>query len=264
MENYLSVGAIFKNESLYLEEWLIFHQLQGVEKFYLYNNGSDDRYMDILEKYIGNATVELFDWPQQPGQLSAYKDCLQRTRHRSRWVAFIDLDEFLFSTECLLSEFLPRFETYPALAVNWLIYGSNGHKNEPNGNVVDAYLRRAEYDFVVNRHVKCVVDPLRTVDVLNPHCFTYAQSNAVNELLKTVSGPLNDYCGTQVRINHYFCKSQEYFEGKIARGRATTNSKRNWRNFNGHDRNEVFDDTASRVFHSFRQHSGLITKLPAQ
>ena len=38
----LSVVAIMKNEGAYLKEWLDFHILVGVEKFYLYDNESND------------------------------------------------------------------------------------------------------------------------------------------------------------------------------------------------------------------------------
>ncbi len=253
MKNYLSVCAIFKNEAPYLAEWIQFHNMQGVEKIYLYNNNSTDEYRDVLDTYMCNGLVELFDWPQQPGQLGAYRDCLMRTKDKSRWLACIDLDEFMFACDGILSDFLMRFEAYPALAVNWLIFGSNGHSREPESNVVDAYVRRAPEAFVVNRHVKCVVDPQRTQDVINPHSFVYTQGDAINENEKVVTGPLSEYTGNHVRLHHYFCKSEDYFAKKIARGRATTNSHRDWHIFHGHDRNEIFDDTASRVFHSLKE-----------
>ena len=204
MENYLSVCAIFKNEAPYLAEWIQFYNMQGVEKIYLYNNNSTDNYIDVLDPYLLDGTVELFDWPEQPGQLGAYRDCLMRTQGKSRWLACVDLDEFMFVCDGVLSDFLVRFEQYPALAINWLIFGSNGHIREPESNVVDAYVRRATEDFVVNRHVKCIVDPLRTKDVINPHSFVYTQGHAVNENEQAVTGPLSEYTGNQVRLHHYF------------------------------------------------------------
>lgn len=49
MSNYLSICAVIKNEGPYLEEWIEFHRIQGVEHFYLYDNGSADQTKDILE-----------------------------------------------------------------------------------------------------------------------------------------------------------------------------------------------------------------------
>lgn len=41
----LSICAIMKDEGPYLVEWLEFHKLVGVEKFYLYDNSSNDNSM---------------------------------------------------------------------------------------------------------------------------------------------------------------------------------------------------------------------------
>ena len=55
----LAVVAIFKNEGRYLDEWLAYHLLAGVEHFYLYNNDSSDNYKEVLaplrRKKFGNA-----------------------------------------------------------------------------------------------------------------------------------------------------------------------------------------------------------------
>jgi len=56
---FLSIGAIFKNESNGLEEWLLNHLNEGVEHFYLINNGSTDNFMPIIEKY--NKYITLFN-----------------------------------------------------------------------------------------------------------------------------------------------------------------------------------------------------------
>ena len=39
---YVSICAIFKNESMYMKEWIEYHRIIGVDHFYLYNNFSSD------------------------------------------------------------------------------------------------------------------------------------------------------------------------------------------------------------------------------
>ena len=46
---FLGVAAIIKNEKPYLKEWLEYHRLQGVEHFYLCDNGSTDGTAAYLE-----------------------------------------------------------------------------------------------------------------------------------------------------------------------------------------------------------------------
>lgn len=81
-EYTVAVCAIFKNESVFLKEWLEYHLLIGVEHFYLYNNFSEDNYQDILAPYIEKGQVTLTEWPVQFGQLPAYKDCFQKQKMR--------------------------------------------------------------------------------------------------------------------------------------------------------------------------------------
>jgi hypothetical protein len=39
---YLAMCAIAKNEGRYLQEWIEYHKLLGVEMFYIYDNESTD------------------------------------------------------------------------------------------------------------------------------------------------------------------------------------------------------------------------------
>ena len=43
----VSICAIFKNEALYLKEWIEFHRIVGIEHFYMYNNNSEDNFREI-------------------------------------------------------------------------------------------------------------------------------------------------------------------------------------------------------------------------
>ena len=54
---YLSVVAIMKNECAYMNEWIDYHKLVGVERFYLSDNESDDNTCEILKPYIQDGTV---------------------------------------------------------------------------------------------------------------------------------------------------------------------------------------------------------------
>ena len=95
-----SICAIFKDEAVYLKEWLEFHLMIGIDHFYLYNNFSTDNYMEILKPYIEKNIVTLKEWPVKAGQLSAYDDCYNNYRNESQWICFLDIDEFI----CLYKE----------------------------------------------------------------------------------------------------------------------------------------------------------------
>lgn len=277
MKYYLSICAIFRNEADYLREWIEFHRLMGVEHFYLYNNLSDDNYFSVLESYIDRGTVTLRDWPEEwkrYTQSNVYRDCLDRYRHESRWIAFIDLDEFLFAPNAeSLPGVLKEYEGYPGIVVNWQVYGSSGHKKKPEGLVIENFTMKAPTNWIRNRRTKSIVDPSKTIRPRGAHLFEYGHGElAVTERLTPVRNvstsaigrvarrllvdithriPIDPYsfnlCHPEsvsvnkLRINHYIVKSEE--EAMAAMQYHSQHKYLNqlsWLRY--HDRNDVRDE----------------------
>ena len=95
MIDQIAVCAIFKDEAPFLLEWLAFHKVIGVDMFYLYDNGSSDGGGELIRRsgFAGNVT--LIEWPERPGQLSAYNHFRVHHARRFTWAAFIDIDEYI-------------------------------------------------------------------------------------------------------------------------------------------------------------------------
>jgi hypothetical protein len=74
----LVIGAIFRDEARFLDEWVAFHHARGVEHFYLYDNGSSDDVQSVLAPWLARGVVTLIPWPRRPGQKGAYRDCVRR------------------------------------------------------------------------------------------------------------------------------------------------------------------------------------------
>ena len=221
--NYLSICAIFKDEASYMREWLEFHLLVGFQHFFLYNNNSSDNYMAILSPYIDRGYVTLVQWKDQPGQLTAYKDCIRRFKDESKWIAFIDLDEFLYSPQNHIKEQLKAYESYGGVVANWQMFGSGGLKTRPPGLVIESYLQKAAKNHPVNTHVKSIIQPERAVSLRDPHSFSYREPYfAVNEECKVVINAFSPVSIEKFRINHYWSKSAEEGKFKMAKTRAST------------------------------------------
>ncbi|MEG4457132.1 FkbM family methyltransferase [Microcoleus sp. N9_A1] len=251
----LSVCAILKNEAPYLIEWLEFHKIAGVERFYLYDNNSTDNPLDVVRPYIQSKEVVWHEWQIRPGQVQAYDHCLKTYRHESEWMAFIDLDEFLVPTEQDdLKNLLEEFAEFPAVAVNWLIFGSSGHKNRPDGLQVENFSYRSEENLDVNRHVKAIVRPEATICATNPHNFLYLSGQlAVTENKESVEGSFSQtHSVKKLRINHYMTRSLQESKEKMLRGIADSLLTRQWL-FEHADRNEVEDLTIQRFVPKLKQ-----------
>jgi hypothetical protein len=221
---YLSICAVYRDEAPYLREWVEFHRLVGVERFFLYDNRSVDEHHEALAPYVEEGSVTVHGWPDWPAQIQAYDDCLKRHRDDSRWIAFIDLDEFLFSPEGTpLPEVLRGFEGHPGVGVNWAVFGSSGHRSRPPGLVIESYVRRSD-DAGINRHIKSIVEPRRVRAFCVPHFFMYDHGLAVDERGRPITGPPYSHTDgvsfARLRVNHYAVKSEEEFRLKLARGPA--------------------------------------------
>ncbi len=228
----LAVCAIFRDEGPYLREWIEFHRLMGVEHFFLYDNDSRDGGAAELAPYIEQGLVTLCAVARQQKQRHAYVHCIASFREAARWIAFIDLDEFLFSpTGASLPAVLEHFEAASAVAVNWCTFGPSGHEQRPDDLVTASYDRGLPTQHLINRHVKSVVNPRETRGFLNVHVFTQA-GQTVDELGRSAQGALSDEVSFDLlRINHYWTKSVEECRAKFARGRADTGESRPWQEF---------------------------------
>jgi ABC-type multidrug transport system fused ATPase/permease subunit len=217
----LAVCAIFRDEARYLAEWVTFHRLQGVERFYLYDNRSSDDWRSELAPEIAAGIVEVTDWPPHPGQLSAYDDCLERHRGDARWIAAIDIDEFLFSpTGEPLPEVLQGFDTDPAVAVNRRFFGTNGHRHPPDGLVIESYPMRSRDDDPANALVKSIVFPRMTRNARSAHTFRVRGVPVGEDGLPVPTATREPATADLLRINHYYAKSEEEFRRKSTRPRA--------------------------------------------
>ena len=245
---YLSVGAIFKNESMILKEWLDHYIFHGVEHFYLINDNSTDTFLDILKDY--RHVITLFDCtiPKIKNRQSiAYNTFFKPILHQTKWLAILDIDEYVYSP-CMIHipDILKKYEMYSLLELNWVWFGSNAHIVQPK-NIVQSFTKRAEYnkqiiaptpfgmEFINLNGTKYIVHTKYNVKELNVHT-SLVDGNSINISLKGNGDLL---------INHYNVMSKEYFEKiKMTRGDVNcwhADTARNLEWFNLYDINEIDD-----------------------
>jgi hypothetical protein len=239
---YLAICAIAKNEGEYFKEWIEWHRKLGVEKFYIYDNESSDNTREILAPFIDSGLVEYIFFPGKKRQLYAYDDCLEKHRFDTRWIAVIDLDEFIVPIkDKTITEFLKRFENFPVVEINWLIYGSSGAKKKENGTVMERFNHHSEPNHFSNRHVKSIVDPCRIYSFTGCHEAARISGHAADSYGQLIKKNFRDRKPQHdvIRINHYAVKSYEEFLLKRNRGRARTNKIRDFQYFENYDLNDV-------------------------
>ena len=245
--HYLAVCAIAKNEGAYFEEWIEWHRKLGVEKFYIYDNDSSDNTKEILAPYVESGIVEYTFWTGKKQQLSTYDDCIDKHRLDTRWIAVIDLDEFIVPIkDKTIPDFLKRFEEFSAVEINWLIYGSGGAQKKDSGTIMERFRHHSEPRHYLNRHVKSIINPRRVFSFTGCHEAARISGRAADSHRMPIKRNFREREPQQdiIRINHYAVKSYEEFLQKRDRGRARTLNLRNMDYFEKYDLNNFFVPTS--------------------
>lgn len=239
----LAVCAIAKNEGPYFKEWLGWHISQGVEKFYIYDNESTDCTREVLAPYIESGVVEYIYFPGYRRQIPAYDDCIDRHRFDTRWLAFIDLDEFIVPLrDKSITDFLAGFEDSPVVEINWLIYGSGGAEKKSPAPVMERFRHHSLPSHRLNRHVKSIVNPRRVFTMTGCHEAARIDGVAADSHGDPITRNFREREPQQdiIRINHYAVRSKEEFIEKQNRGRASGSQRTiSLDYFNRYDLNDI-------------------------
>ena len=117
---YFSVCSVFKNEAHILEEWILHYLHHGIEHFFLVNDNSNDDYMCIVDKYSNYITLMHNDIVTKDvgRQSHIYEKYFRQHLDKTKWMASIDLDEFLYSPNSVnIQNILRKYENYAQSAL---------------------------------------------------------------------------------------------------------------------------------------------------
>jgi hypothetical protein len=233
----LAVAAIMKNEAPYIKEWIEYHRMMGVEKFYLYDNESSDGVKDLLEPYIRSGLVKYIYFPGigVSNQLCAYQDALRRFRNDTEWLAVVDLDEFIVPVskpkiidvvDELRAELWSRKrKKLFGVAVHWVQYGYSDHYKKPDGLVIENFRRN---DGPV-MHMKSIFNPRAAIftaplSVHTPIYLDFGFGHNERCEKRPWEAPIS---ADIIRINHYVTKSYEEYAKKVSRNKTGFPETRN-------------------------------------
>ena len=173
--------------------------------------------------YIQDKLVTYHSCPGKRLQFPVYNDAAVRYANCTRWLAFIDADEFIVVHGQKIAEFLKEFEDCSAVGVNWIMFDCDGKEKMPqSGFVISNYFRSLkDIDHPCNLHIKTIVDPKQVKFIANPHYIKLKGGRYVDENGQDIRSAFTQRNSTKrIQINHYYSKSVEEYMEKIARGCA--------------------------------------------
>ena len=260
---YLAACTIYREDADYLPEWIEFHRLVGVERFFLYDNGSTDDHRRVLAPYVEEGIAVVHDWARpflghngRPRAIiTAFEHCCGEHAGDARWVAFLDVDEFLFSPAGeTLPEVLRDYEEFPGVVVNRAEFGPSGHKTKPMGLVIESYLQRRRLRPDDEASHKSVVDPAGVTRCLSAHNFVHRDGPLVNEERRPVELlDRSPVAWSRLRAHHYWSRSEEERHRKAQLWRETGSSRGLPRAPLADESHSVTDDTLTRYAPEVRE-----------
>ena len=238
--HYLSVGAIFRNESDSIVEWIKHYMYHGVEHFYLINDNSDDDTVSKLQLFIEKGFVTLYH-SQEPYYLGRQRNLYNQyilphlKQKETQWLLMVDLDEYVWSPLSIRIDYSLRNHCHSLgqIQMRQYLYGSNGYDAQPNGIVKNFTKRASEpvncYKYFVNSNFEFTSLNIHHADFLIED---YKTDASVFIIIDT----------NYFAFNHYSCQSIEFWKKvKCTRGDGDAYLERDMSRFHELDKNEVED-----------------------
>lgn len=211
---YSSLCLLIKNENIYLNEWLTYH-LPLVDHIYIYDNGDQENVQTVVdtfsEDYKNKITIVLFNDSYEDLQTEAYNHFLKNYGEQTRWVSFIDSDEFIeLDSDMSINDILREKTSFTEVQLKFVEYNANGLINYENKPVRERFVTECNtYAYLYHKEF---VQPVR-VDHMSTHYPIY----------EDIDNKYIDDTKSLFHISHYYTKSYEEWKMKMNRGSSDPN-----------------------------------------
>lgn len=226
--------CIGRLENQYIREYVEYNKNLGFTNICLYDNNMDgeDNFHDVIGDYIDSGYVILKDKRNitVPCQLQSYNECYEEYGDKYDWIAFFDIDEFMFMyKEKNVCSFLANeiYDGFNMIHLNWVLFGDDDNVYN-NGLPLLQRIRKPldinacyNLDFPESFHIKSIVRGGLKHMVFNstPHtpsiegrcCNSYGIECDKNS-------PFSPYDFRNGGIMHYTTKTAEEYANKVNRG----------------------------------------------
>lgn len=236
-----------------MDEWIVYN-LYGVgfDVIEIYDNSPDHKLKNMFGEHRGRVHVTHFPGKQQ--QHLAYEHMRQRVLHgpdpKSTWVAYFDCDEFLvLKKHTTVQELVAEYAVAPGILISWYVFGDSKRLTYTPEPVTERFLLRDKNTFHFG---KSIVRPalMKTIKIHSAVCLAEGEhivdTNWDPDL--SLEGLHPNGPADVAVLHHYYGKTREEYTKKRARGRATSDAIRTMEEFDNHNMNDVFDDSAKHVY----------------
>nr|XP_043608641.1 glycosyltransferase family 92 protein RCOM_0530710-like [Erigeron canadensis] len=217
----LCVCTMLWNQAHSIREWITYHSWLGVEKWFIYDNNSDDEIQDVIKDLdFEGYNVSRHVWPWIKTQEAGFSHCAMRARSECNWVSFMDVDEFYyfpynavsgFSGQGSLRTLVSNFTSSSSIGeirTSCHSFGPSGLTSPPIRGVTVGYTCRLQ-------------SPERHKSIIRPDALDTTLMNVVHHFHLQKGFTYTDLPQSTAVINHYKYQVWEVFRAKFYRRVAT-------------------------------------------
>lgn len=213
----ICAATMVRDVAKFLREWVVYHAAVGVDRFYLYDNGSEDDLADQVQQLNSDGyDVSTVAWPWTKAQEAGFSHGAAVYRDSCEWMAFVDVDEFIFSPQWNQSKNLDKSmlrsvvssveSDVGQVSLGCADFGPSGQTSNPKEGVTQGYTCRRRTN---ERHKSLL--RLNAVD-----------ESLVNSIHHFALRPkFRGEWNKLVRVNHYKYQAWEEFKVKFRRRVST-------------------------------------------
>ena len=224
-EYEFAIVTVIRNESRYISEWLEYHYRIGVDKFFIYDCESSDRYEleQILQPWIESGIVEYHSEIELGDYLLTMNRVAFEHRCDCKYLCMLSVHEFIFykgagSLLEYLRNFFSKDPAYSALAINRVHFGSSGEDFYKSGSVVERFIQRTPKNYWYNERVTSIMNPRRIRAIIRDSFgFYYGLSYGADSKGYLVKNEVSaERTTSMIQVNSYYTKSRQEFNDMYA------------------------------------------------
>jgi hypothetical protein len=237
------VNIICKNVCLFtnardekhIREWAAHHLLIGFDRIFIFDHKSKTSLKEVFKNFDKRVKIINASDMDKSIKLPLMGKSIDIANFlKMDWMIYLDADEYIILNKYKnIKECLSIYNHADSLAINWLMFGSNYLKTDPDGLIIENYTRS---DLILHSHVKTFVRPSKILGVAtNPHHYNMKDNNryyGINNVRLVNNFHINnsnviEYYKTPVYIAHYCTQSEEtYSNRKVNLPRDDTGTNR--------------------------------------
>ncbi|KAL0432786.1 UNVERIFIED_CONTAM: Glycosyltransferase family 92 protein [Sesamum latifolium] len=214
-KSLLCANTMVYNVAKFLREWVIYHSKIGVEKFLLYDNGSDDDLQQVVEELVNEGfDISTYFWAWPKTQEAGFSHAAIYAKEVCTWIIYMDVDEFVYtpswanlpkpSTSLLQSLLARNSSKLGQISIKCREFGPSEQRVHPVMGVTQGYHCRRRHH---NRHKSIV-----RLDAIDDSLLNVVHHFRLRRGYKT-----KKFVSDHIVVNHYKYQAWPEFREKFRR-----------------------------------------------